>query len=115
MSKQPRRLNLKSNRKKSAFYYKQVLDSLEKLDLQLTSDTAGLDSEITLVRLKIMSMLRYDADFKTVAQAINILARLVVIRDSLSQKSGVSVKDAIVNVLKDIAVPLGVVTLSKKL
>jgi hypothetical protein len=115
MSKQPRNLNLKSNRKKSDFFYKQVLDALEKLDLQTTSDTEGLDAEITLVRLKIRSLLRYDADFQTVAQAINVLARLVVIRETLSQKSGVSVKDAIVNILKDIAVPLGVVTLSKKL
>ncbi len=99
----------------SAFYYRRILDALEKLDLDLAANTEGLDSEIAIVRIKIRSLLRNDADFQTAAQALTVLARLLALRNNLSEKSGTKIQDAVMNILKDIAVPLGVVSLSKKL
>jgi hypothetical protein len=116
MRNQPRNLRLKPARPRAPLYYKRVLDELEKLDLKLAGDIQDLDPEITLLRVKIRSLSARDpCNFRTVTEAINALTRLIELRQKLARESGSGLKDAVTNILKDIAVPLGVATITKKL
>ena len=56
-------------------FYSKVLDEAEKLDFETASDVDGIDNEITLLRVKIKSVLEKDPEnIKLIMQATNILA-----------------------------------------
>ena len=96
------------NARKHGFYSK-VLDEAEQLDLELASGVEGIDDEIALLRVKIKSILEKDPeDIRLIMQATNTLARLVRTKYNISKKDKKGLKEAIGNVLRDIALPLGI-------
>ena len=96
------------NARKHGFYAK-VLDEAEQLDFELASGVNGIDDEIALLRVKIKSVLEKDPEnINLIMQATNTLATLVKTRYRISKEQRKGLKEAIGNVLRDVAVPLGI-------
>ena len=96
------------NARKHGFYAK-VLDEAEQLDFELASGVNGIDDEITLLRVKIKSVLEKDPEnIKLIMQATNTLAGLVKTRYNITKEQKKGLKEAIGNVLRDVALPLGI-------
>ncbi len=96
------------NARKHGFYSK-VLDEAERLDFELATGVEGIDDEIALLRVKIKSMLENDPEnIKLIMQATNTLAGLVKTRYNIAKEQKKGLKEAIGNVLRDVALPLGV-------
>ena len=96
------------NARKHGFYSK-VLDEAEQLDFELATGVEGIDDEIALLRVKVKSLITNDPDnIKLIMQATNTLAKLVRTKYNISMKDKRSLKEAIGNVLKDVAIPLGI-------
>jgi len=96
------------NARKHGFYSK-VLDEAERLDFELATGVEGIDDEIALLRVKIKSLLERDPEnIKLIMQASNTLARLVRTRYKISKEDKKGLKEAIGNVLRDVALPLGI-------
>jgi len=96
------------NARKHGFYSK-VLDEAEQLDFDLASSVEGIDDEIALLRVKIKSILSSDPEnIRLIMQATNTLSRLIKTRYNISREQKKGLKEAIGNVLKDIALPLGI-------
>jgi hypothetical protein len=96
------------NARKHGFYSK-VLDESEQLDFARAAGVEGIDEEIALLRVKIKSLIAHDPDNITlIMRAINTLARVVSTKYKLSRKDKKGLKEAMGNVLKEIAVPLGI-------
>jgi hypothetical protein len=96
------------NARKHSFYSK-VLDEAEQLDFELASGVEGFDDEIALLRVKIKSLLENDPEnIKLLMQATNTLTRLVKAKYHITKEQKQGLKEAIGNVLRDIAIPLGI-------
>ena len=92
-----------------AGFYSRVLDEAEKLDFDLAADVNGIDDEIALLRVKIKSILARDPEnVRLIMQVTNTLERLIIARYKITQEQRKGLKEAIGNVIKDIAVPLGI-------
>jgi len=90
-------------------FYSKVLDEAEQLDFELASGVEGFDDEIALLRVKIKSLLEKDPEnIKLLMQATNSLVRLVKTKYNITKEQKKGLKEAIGNVLKDIAIPLGI-------
>jgi len=90
-------------------FYSRVLDEAERLDLELAQGVEGVDDEIALLRVKIKSILESDPEnVRLIMEATNALARLVRTRYNITKEQKKGLKEAIGNVLKDIALPLGI-------
>ena len=90
-------------------FYSQILDGAEQLDLEAAAGVEGIDGEIALLRVKIKSILVNDPDnIKLFMEATNTLARLVRTRYNITSQGKNGLKEAIGNVIKDIAIPLGI-------
>lgn len=90
-------------------FYSRVLDETEQLDFELATGVEGIDDEIALLRVKIKSILGNDPDnIKLIMQATNTLAKLVRTRYNISKEDKKGLKEAISNVLRDVALPLGI-------
>jgi len=101
------------NARKHGFYSK-ALDRTQQLQLQEAGEVEGLDQEIAVLRVKLLSLIdehpeRVDLQIK----AANTIASLVKIRYSISKEQKKSLKEAIAKVLTELAVPLGVKTFLK--
>ena len=96
------------NARKHGFYSK-VLDEAEQLDFELATGVEGIDDEIVLLRVKIKSLLEHDPEnIKLIMQATNTLAGLVKTSYKMTKEQRKGLKEAIGNVLRDIALPLGI-------
>ena len=96
------------NARKHGFYAR-VLDEAERLDFEQAAGVEGIDDEIALLRVKIKAILSHDPEnVRLMMQATNALARLVKTRYHITQDQKKGLKEAIGNVLKDIALPLGI-------
>jgi hypothetical protein len=96
------------NARKHGFYSK-VLDEAEQLDFELASGVDGIDGEIALLRVKIKSLLENDPEnIKLLMRATESLARLIKTKYNISKEQKQGLKEAIGNVLRDIAIPLGI-------
>ena len=96
------------NARKHGFYSK-VLDEAEQLDFELAAGVEGIDDEIALLRVKIKSILSHDPEnMGLVMEATNTLARLVKTRYNITREQKKGLKEAIGNVLRDVALPLGI-------
>ena len=90
-------------------FYSMVLDEAEKLDFELAAGVNGIDDEIALLRVKIKSILGDDPkNLRLLVEATNALERLVRTRYRISKEQRKGLKEAIGNVLRDIAIPLGI-------
>ena len=90
-------------------FYSNVLDEAEKLDLELATGVKGIDDEIDLLRVKIKSILENDPEnIRLITQATDALARLVRTKYNISKADKKGLKEAIGNVLRDVALPLGI-------
>ncbi len=90
-------------------FYSRVLDEAERLDFELATGVEGIDGEIALLRVKIKSVLRHDPEnIKLIIEATNTLARLIRTNYNISKEDKKGLKEAIGNVLIDIALPLGI-------
>jgi len=97
----------RSDKKQS--FYSRVLDEAEKLDFELASDVSGIDDEIALLRVKIKSVLEKDPEnIKLIMQATNALAGLVRTRYNITVEQRKGLREAIGNVIRDVALPLGI-------
>jgi hypothetical protein len=106
----------KTSLKELSTFYNEVLNNVQNLDLQKAAEVDGLDTEIALFRLKIKSFLKDDPDnLKKMLDATNMLAKLIKTRNGLAPDQKNGLKEAIYNVMKDIAVPLGMTAITKKL
>ncbi len=110
----PARARQKSNVSKSKTnakggFYQKVLDEAERLDFELASGVNGIDDEIALLRVKIKSILGDDPkNIRLIVEATNALERLVRTIYKISQEQRKGLKEAIGNVLRDVALPLGI-------
>jgi len=96
------------NARKHGFYSK-VLDEAEQLDFELASGVEGIDDEIALLRVKIKSILEKDPEnISLIMQATSALERLVKTRFNITKEQRKGLKEAIGNVLRDVALPLGI-------
>ena len=96
------------NARKHGFYSK-VLDEAERLDLELASGVEGIDDEIALLRVKIKSILEHDPEnIRLIMEATNTLAKLIKTRYNITKEQKKGLKEAISNVLRDVALPLGI-------
>ena len=96
------------NARKHGFYSK-VLDDAEQLDFELATGVEGMDDEIALLRVKIKSILENDPEnIRLIMQATNTLAGLVKTRYNIAKEQKKGLKEAIGNVLRDVALPLGI-------
>jgi len=90
-------------------FYSRVLDEAERLDFELATGVDGIDDEIALLRVKIKSILEKDPEnISLIMQATNTLARLVKTRYNIGKEQRKGLKEAIGNVLRDVALPLGI-------
>ena len=100
--------NAAKSMKESGFYFK-VFDGAEQLDFELASGVNGIDDEIALLRVKIKSSLENDPEnIKLIMEATNVLSRLVKTRYNITKEQKKGLKEAIGNVLRDVALPLGI-------
>jgi len=107
-SKKSRTAKDNQNARNHGFYSK-VLDEAEQLDFELASGVNGIDDEIALLRVKLKSILGDDPkNIKLIVEATNALERLIRTRYKISKEQRKGLKEAIGNVLRDIAVPLGI-------
>ncbi len=96
------------NARKHGFYSK-VLDQAEQLEFEQATRVEGIDEEIAMLRVKIKSLLERDPqNIRLIMQAVNTLERLVRTRYDISKEDKKGLKEAIANVLKDVALPLGI-------
>ena len=90
-------------------FYSRALSEAEQMDLELALGVEGIDDEIAVLRVKIKSLLENDPEnVKLITPATNALARLVHTRYRLDAQQKKGLKDAITNVPRDVAVPLGI-------
>ena len=98
----------RKNSGKQGFYSK-ALDEAERLDFELAQGVEGIDDEIALLRVKIKSLLEDDPEnVKLIMAATNALARLVMTRYKISADQKKALSNAIGNVLRGLAIPLGI-------
>jgi len=96
------------NARKHGFYGR-VMDEAEQIDFEIASGVEGIDDEIALLRVKIKSILSHDPEnIKLIMQVTNALARLVRTRYNITRDQKKGLKEAIANVIRDIALPLGI-------
>ena len=101
------------NARKHGFYSK-VLDEEQQRDLRNAIEVEGLEEEIALLRVKIRSLVRRDPEnVKLIMHATNALARLIMTRYNIRKDDMQGITEKIRNVLKNIALPLGIGIWSK--
>ncbi len=103
----------KSNRKakRKPSLYSRVLNEAEQLDFELAAGVNGIDDEIALLRVQIKSILGDMDDpkkIKLIVDTANALERLIRTRYKITKEQKKGLKEAIGNVLRDVALPLGI-------
>jgi hypothetical protein len=99
----------KGSREAKACFYETALDEAERLDFELAAGVNGIDDEITLLRVKIKSILGEDPkNVRLLVGATNALERLIRTRYKITKEQRKGLKEAIGNVLRDVALPLGI-------
>ena len=101
------------NARKHGFYSK-ALDKAESLQLEEAQGVDGLDEEIAVLRIKLRDLIEnHPENIELALEAANTIARLVRTRYNITRDQKKSLKDAITNVLTEIAIPIGVKALIK--
>ncbi len=96
------------NARKHGFYSK-VLDEKERAAFERAIKVEGIDEEIAMMRVKIISLLERDPEnIRLITQATNTLVRLILIKYNVKIDDRNSIKKAIGTVLREVALPLGI-------
>jgi hypothetical protein len=96
-------------RSRKQCFYDRVLDEAEKIDFERAAGVDGVDDEIALLRVKIKSILEKDPEnIRLVMAATSALAGLVKTRYRITREQRQGLKEAIGNVLREVALPLGI-------
>jgi hypothetical protein len=96
------------NARKHGFYSK-VLDEKEQAAYDQAVVVEGIDEEIALLRVKMISLLERDPEnIRLISQAANTLIKLMLIKSDIDRNDPNSMKKAIYTVLRDVALPLGI-------
>ena len=90
--------------------YARLFDEVEQVDFNRACGVDGIDDEIALMRLEILKVVAGgDADnLRLLVQATNALERLIRTRYEITKDQRKSIRESIGNVLREIAVPLGI-------
>jgi len=98
-------------------FYARALDDAEQLDFELASGVEGIDGEIALLRLEIKKAIMGGdpKNLELLVKATNALERLIRTKYKITKEQGKGLKEAIGNVIRDIALPLGIGIVTKKL
>lgn len=89
-------------------FYSGVLDEDQQRDLEEAVQVYGLDDEIALLRVKIKSLCRHQPDnIKLITGTVDSMARLVRIKCNIGKKDKMGLVEAVGNILKDVALPVG--------
>ena len=108
-SKQKRGAPKGRQRHHSHSFYTKVMDEAERLDFELASGVEGFDDEIALLRMEIRNLLEKEPEnVDQILRAANTLVRLVQAKYNITGEQKQGLKKAIGNVLKDVAIPLGI-------
>lgn len=94
--------------KRRRSFYANVLDEAERQELKAAAALDGIDDEIALMRIRIKNLARSE-DIDDLTRCMNTLARLVATRFNVTKHEKRGIKKAMSNVLRDIALPLGIV------
>ncbi len=99
----------KSNSVKRGFYSR-ALDEAERLDFETASGVEGIDEEIALLRMEIKNAITGgdDKNLRMLVRATNALERLIRTRYQITAQQRKGLREAIGNVLRDVALPLGI-------
>jgi hypothetical protein len=91
-------------------FYARLFDAAEQIDFDRACGVDGIDDEIALIRLEIVKVVSGGdaANLRLLVQATNALERLIRTRYQISKDQRKGLREAIGNVLRDIAVPLGI-------
>ena len=90
-------------------FYSKVFDEAEKIDFEIAAGVEGIDDEIAMLRVKIKSVLEKDPEnINLIMQATNTLAGLVKTHYQITREQRKGLREAISNVLRDVALPLGI-------
>ena len=90
-------------------FYSRVLNESRKLQLVDAREVEGIDEEIAVVRVKLLSLIEDHPDHVDLQlRAAATIARMVRTRFEITAGGNRSLKDAIGKVFTDIAVPLGI-------
>jgi hypothetical protein len=90
-------------------FYSRALDEAQKIQLDEAREVEGIDEEIALLRVKLLTLMDEHPeriDLQMLAAAT--ITRMVRTKFQISAGGNRSLKDAIGKVLTDIAVPLGI-------
>ena len=91
-------------------FYSSVLTEAERRNLRQAADVKGISEEIDVLRVKLKSILARDPyNVKLISQAATSLSRLLRTRNKIGSDTtpGEALQRGIENVLRDIAIPLG--------
>ncbi len=99
--------------KKLPSFYAEHLDEAERRELRAAANVKDLDQEITLLRMRIKE-LASAKDPAKLLQCLTVLSRLITTRYTTTKSDKKGIAEAFGAVLKDIALPLGII-LGKKL
>ena len=91
-------------------FYSRVLDEAERLDYESASGINGIDDEIALLRVEIKKAIAGGdvSNLKLLVNATNALERLIRTRYKINREQRKGLREAIGNVLRDVAIPLGI-------
>ena len=99
-------------RDKRRGFYSQALDEAERLWLEEAREVEDLDEEIAVLRVKLRELIEKEPDkFALHFEAAKTIASLSKTRYNINKEQKKSLKEAVANVLTEIAVPLGIKTL----
>ena len=108
-AKRPRGAPVGNQNARTHGYFSRVFTRTQQMDFEVASGVDGIDDEIALLRVKIIAVLENDPEnLKLIMQAAHTVARMVKTRYDLNKEQRKGLKEAIGNVFRDIAVPLGI-------
>lgn len=90
-------------------FYSTVLDENQQRDFETATTVEGIDEEIALLRVKIKSLVQQNPEnLRLIMQATNALSKLIMTKFNIGKDDKQGLKEAVTNVLKDIALPIGI-------
>lgn len=100
---------LRKRATRSTGFYGKALDEADRDDLADAAQVEGLDDEVAVLRLMLRHLLQEHPDeFKLQLDTVDMLVKTLHARYQLSNEQKNRLKDAMLKVLTEVAVPLGI-------